>query len=458
MIDSWLGMLMIAGWSLTLWGGLGIHAIENFDGRKLESYCRLKRNIDRYGDVLDRREEVVAAARYLLLFSLVMGSLAAGAWYTSERNAGALLAANLGYTFGWVASWVVLLMLAGLWLPQIVVRYSSAFFVFHSWPAWRILTVLMWPLSGFGETFAWLGQRLADNPADESTSEETLEDEIRTMVATGQREGVFSDGVPAMIQGIMQLDECEVGEIMTPRSLVDAVDLDLEWDEVVKQVVASGRTRIPVYRETLDNVIGILFVKDLFKVLADEEDGGAGTLESILRKPWFIPAGKPVDELLRVFLHNRNHMAVVIDEYQQFVGVVTIEDALEEIVGEIADELDEDEDSEIVYNEATHQIEAEGKVPIDSLSHLLGVELPDSDDYDTIGGLVIHRLGEIPATGTVLDVDGVRISIVHATKRAVQRVRLELIRDAATATPQAAETTVAEPRAAESNSSNEPKS
>jgi putative hemolysin len=431
MISSWLGMLMISGWSLTLWGGLGSHALENFDGRKLEAYCRFKRNYPRFGDILDRREQVVAAARYLLLCGLVLGSMAAGAWYTTPNlaTAGAneLTTQNLGTTFGWLVSWILLLMLAGLWLPQIVVRYSSSFFVFHSWPAWRILAVMMGPLVALGEGFAWLGQRLSDNPTDDSTNEETLEDEIRTIVATGQREGVFSEGVPEMIQGVMELDECDVDEIMTPRSIVDAVDIEQPWDDVVKQVVATGRTRLPVYRGNLDNVVGILFVKDLLKVLANAESTGPETLESILRKPWFIPASKPVDELLRVFLHNRNHMAVVIDEYQQFVGVVTIEDALEEIVGEIADELDEDEDSEIVYNEHTHQIEAEGKVPIDSLSKLLGIELPDADDYDTIGGLVVHRLGEIPSVGTVLKVDGVQITVLQATKRIVQRVRLELV-------------------------------
>ncbi len=120
-------------------------------------------------------------------------------------------------------------------------------------------------------------------------------------------------------------------------------------------------------------------------------------------------------------------MAIVLDEFQQTAGVVTIEDALEEIVGEIADELDIDEDSEIVYDEDTHQIEAEGKVPIESLSKLLGVELPESDDYDTVGGLVIHRLSAIPSEGTQVDVAGVRITVVRATRRKIQRVRLELI-------------------------------
>ena len=140
-----------------------------------------------------------------------------------------------------------------------------------------------------------------------------------------------------------------------------------------------------------------------------------------------VPGTKPVDELLRDFLHNRNHMAIVVDEFQQVIGVVTIEDALEEIVGEIADELDEDEDSELKYDEATHSIEAEGKAPVDRIVKLIGWELPESDDYDTIGGLIIHRLGAIPTVGTVVDVGNVRLTVLKATRRKVQQVKLQQI-------------------------------
>ncbi len=424
---------MCVCWALTLVGGLGVHVLENFNGRRLEAYCRLRRQPARFGEILDRQEEASSAAQYLLLFSLVNGSLAAGAWFFTSGEVqiieGRLQSDVSQLTIlGWVTAWLIVLTLAGVWLPRIFVRQSSSLFLFHSWPVWRGLAILARPIVGFGDLFSWLGQRLSDTPEAEDFDEGMLEDEIRTMVTAGQRDGVFSEGVPEMIQGVMNLDENDVEEIMTPGSMVDAVDIDLPWDEVVKQVADSGRTRLPVFRGTLDNVIGILFVKDLLSTIADESvRPGPKTLESILRKPWFIPGGKPVDQLLRVFLHNRNHMAIVVDEYQQFVGVVTIEDALEEIVGEIADELDIDEDSELVYDESTHQIEAEGKVPIESIGKLLGVDLPESDDYDTVGGLVIHRLSEIPTIGTEVELNGIRITVLRATKRMVQRVRLELI-------------------------------
>ncbi|MEZ6136521.1 MAG: hemolysin family protein [Pirellulaceae bacterium] len=438
---NWLGMLMCVCWALTLLGGLGVHVLENFNGRKLEAYCRLKRKPSRFGEILDHQARAYASAQYVLLFALVLGSLAAGAWFCNSgdvQQQNGILFSNVPpfRILGWVTSWLVLLVLAGLWLPRIVVRYSSSLFLYHSWPIWKGLAVAISPFSGLGEVFTWLGQRLSDTPDDDDFEEEMLEDEIHTMVQAGQRDGVFSEGVPDMIRGVMQLDDADVEEIMTPRSRVDAINIDQPWDEVVKFVAHCGRTRLPVYRGTHDNVIGILFVKDLLSVLADPSKGPQDpqTLESILRNPWFIPASKPVDQLLQIFLHNRNHMAIVVDEYQQFIGVVTIEDALEEIVGEIADELDIEEDSEIVYDERTHQVEAEGKVPIESIEKILGIELPASDDYDTVGGLIIHRLAEIPKVGTEVELNGVRITVLKATRRLVQRVRLELIGEDGTAT------------------------
>ncbi len=438
---SWLGMLMCCCWALTLLGGLGVHVLSTFNGRKLEAYCRFKRKPQRFGEILDAQQQASISAQYVLLLSLVVGSLAAGAWfYTSgsvQHQDGRLFADVAPTTvLGWIVSWLVLLMLAGLWLPRIVVRYSSSLFLYHSWPLWKSLLILTSPFVGLGDVFSWLGQRLSDTTEDEDFEEEMLEDEIHTMVQAGQRDGVFSEGVPEMIRGVMQLDDADVEEIMTPRSIVDAINIDLPWDDVVRHVASCGRTRLPVYRGTLDNVIGILFVKDLLSVIANPP-GELGTpiLESILRNPWFIPASKPVDQLLQIFLHNRNHMAIVVDEYHQFIGVVTIEDALEEIVGEIADELDIDEDSEIVYDEVSHQVEAEGKVPIESIEKLLGIELPESDDYDTVGGLVIHRLSRIPKVGTQVEVNGVRITVLKATRRMIQRVRLELVSEDGTAAP-----------------------
>lgn len=462
---SWLGTMMVVCWVLTLVGGLGVHVLGNFDGRKLEAYCRLKRRPNLFGEVLDSYDSAAVSAQYLLHFGLVLGSLAAGAWFYNfgnvEIRAGKLTSAVDSLTIcGWVVGWLFLLTLAGLWIPRVLVRDSSSLFIYHSWPMWRGLNVLTQPIAGLGDVFAWIGHRLNDKPEDTESEEEMLEDEIRTIVAAGHRDGVFSSSMQGMIQGVMELNEADVEKIMTPRGSVDAIDISSPWESIVEQVVEVGRTRIPVYRDNFDNIIGVLFVKDLLNGLsathqystqrdqdASEQALQSGTftngsveppksfdLESVLRKAWFIPKNRRVDELLQMFLHNRNHMAIVLDDYQQIAGVVTIEDALEEIVGEIADELDLEEDSGLYYDEKTHRVEADGKVQIEEIEKKLGVDLPKSDDYDTIGGLIIQRLSEIPAVGTEVETDNLRITVLKASKRMIQRVRIEIIQNSAETT------------------------
>ncbi len=424
---------MAVGWILTLIGGMGIHVLDNFNGRRLEAYCRMRRNLDRFGRILDGYEDAAIASQYLLLCGLVVSSLAAGGWFTLNAYTADAVDLRVSNVDHWrllslFGGWLVLLILAGLWLPRVVVFYSSSLFLYYTWPIWETLTRILQPIVAFGDVFSWLGYRLSDDPEGIAPEEEMIEDEIRTMVSAGERDGYFAQGVREMIEGVMELSENDVASIMTPRSMVDAIDIRMSWDQILRAVVDCGRTRIPVYEGTLDNVIGILFVKDLLRVLADPNvPRTQQTLRSILRRPWFIPANKPVDELLRMFLHNRNHMAIVVDDYQQVIGVVTIEDALEEIVGEIADELDVDEDSAVVYDEERHRIDAEGKVPLEVVGKILGVELPQSDDYDTVGGLVVYRLGRIPRPGEILEMDRVRLTVLQATPRAVKRVRLELI-------------------------------
>lgn len=432
-MNHWLLLTMLLGCLIAMLGGLGIHIIENYNGRRLEAYGRLKRKPQLFGEVLDQQNAAFTGSIYVLLFGLVTGSLAAGAWLTlrsAVQMEGQALQTSMGWVLllSWVFLWLMANVLFALWLPRLIVRENTSLFLFHSWPFWRAIAAVTSPFVLLGETFRWLGQRLSDVPEDEDEEEELLQDDIRTMVQAAQREGVISEVVPDMIQGVMKLDTVEVTEIMTPRSMVDAINVEQSWEEIVRQAVECHRTRIPIYRKTIDDCLGILFVKDLLVLLADRDPNKApNSVESILRKPWFVPGNKTVDELLRVFLHNRNHMGIVVDEFQQVLGVVTIEDALEEIVGEIADELDLDEDSQISYNPESHEVEAEGKVPVDSISKLLGIELPESDDYDTIGGLVIHRLSEIPKEGTQVEVAGLRITVLKATKRHVQRVRLQVI-------------------------------
>jgi CBS domain containing-hemolysin-like protein len=213
---------------------------------------------------------------------------------------------------------------------------------------------------------------------------------------------------------------------MTPRSQVDALDIELSWSEALNFVVDVGRTRIPVYEHTLDHVVGILFVKDLLAEISKNTDAPRPPWRDLLRAPWFVPESKAVDDLLREFRRTRSHMAIVVDEYRAVAGVVTIEDALEEIVGEIADESDKEEELDLVrINDST--IEVDGRIHIDELNEQFGLQLHNAEDFDTIAGFVTNAVGKIPMAGDVICEDAVRLTVLKATPRRVARVRLEML-------------------------------
>ena len=211
---------------------------------------------------------------------------------------------------------------------------------------------------------------------------------------------------------------------MTPRSEIDAIDVNTQWDDVLEYIVKVGRTRVPVFEGSLDKIIGVLYAKDMLSSLAASPKNGNRQLTDLVREVWFVPTTKIVDDLLREFQRNRNHMAIVVDEYNSVTGLVTIEDALEEIVGEIIDEHDDEAPPEIT-DSVDGVAEASGRAHLDDINEKLGLEISESDEIDTIGGFVVHQLGYIPSVNEVLSEPPVRITVLQASKRRVERVRIE---------------------------------
>lgn len=417
---NWSIGLAIIGLLVSSIGGLGSELLDRFAGRTLEAYSRLRHNRERFGAVLDGQDAALSASKYLRVLGtvtfLICGTSAVF-FDQPEPSVTRLLV--------WGLAAAATMMLVHLWIPVAVTRFASAPVLYHTWPFWRVLSIAMAPLSAPGELLAVVTRRLTGNPADEDEDEVQLEDEIRTMVTAGTREGYFGPAIRDMIQGVMELKEDTVAHIMTPRSDVEAVSSTAQWQEILQVVIDSGRTRLPVYEDTLDKIIGVLYVKDLLPLLC------AGMLEtvtpaSIMRKPWTVSIDQSVETLLREFLHSRSHMAIVLDEFQQTAGVVTIEDALEEIVGEIVDESDEEEESGLVVIDAV-TAQADGRVMIDDLNEELHWQLPESDDYETVAGYVLHHTGSIPEDGQRIVIGEVEFEIVRATNRQIESVRLHRI-------------------------------
>ncbi len=321
----------------------------------------------------------------------------------------------------------LLLAVAIVWLPWSASRIAAARFLYSTWHLWRLVgqiaRPLVWCAHGLDALlFRILGQ------GKQRADEESIEEEIRTIVSEGHREGLLEEDAREMIEGVMELGDAAVSHIMTPRTDIHMLQINMPWDDVVESIIDSGHTRVPVYDKTRDDIAGILYSKDLLPELAKSADEPRRPLAELLRKPLFVPETKPVDDLLKLFQKSRTHIAVVLDEYGGVSGLVSIEDVLEEIVGEIDDEYDQQ--SEAVIRKIDDDVcEALGRAHIHEINELMSFDLPDNADFDTIGGFVFAEFGRVPAAGeTITWQDTVRVIVLEASRRRVNRVRLERIR------------------------------
>ncbi|MEQ8790773.1 MAG: hemolysin family protein [Pirellulaceae bacterium] len=414
----------IAALAVAAPAGTGARVLYEFSRRELEVYCRLRRRRELFGEILGQHDDVALGIECLYVLANVVFLIAGSLWMFSPEG-GAL--SRSAWALAAAAGCATLVLLAvHLWIPWAVVRVWSAPFLFHTWRVWWLASRLMWPLTIGVSIVDVLARRLAARHEDDEDEEEAFEDEIRTIVSAGLREGLLEADAREMIEGVIELGDADVSDVMTPRSEVDAIDIDTPWGDLIAYVIEVGRTRIPVFENHLDNIIGILYVKDLLAELSTPPGQSHRPLREILRHAWSVPKTKPLDDLLSDFLRTRNHLAVVRDEYQSIAGVVTIEDVLEEIVGEIVDEWDDEEEAEILHI-SDSVAEVTGRAHLDDVNEKLGLDLPDTDDYDTMAGYLVARLGRIPNPGEQVILDHARMTILEATRRRIERVRIELL-------------------------------
>jgi putative hemolysin len=246
-------------------------------------------------------------------------------------------------------------------------------------------------------------------------------EEFRLLVERGGEAGVLEAEEEQMIHAVIELGDRRIHEVMVPRIDIDAVDVEASLDEVVAQMIDAGHSRIPVFEGSIDNVIGVLYAKDLLRFLAIDTD--RPPLRQLLRTPYFAPESMTVDDLLHELQRRKVHIAIVLDEFGGTAGLVTIEDLLEEIVGEIQDEYDVEEP--LVVKISDDEARIDGRADIDDLVELYGVQLDatELEQFDTVGGLVFHRLGGVPKVGDVVSVDGLTLTVESTDGRRVGKVK-----------------------------------
>ncbi len=246
------------------------------------------------------------------------------------------------------------------------------------------------------------------------------EDELKTLIQVGEDKGTLDKSEREMIHSIFEFRETMSKEVMIPRMDMIAVDRDTPMEEVLALVESQGHSRIPVYKETIDNIIGILYVKDLLAFSQSEDQ--VKSLTNLLRKPYFVPESKLIDELLREFQKERIHMAIVVDEYGGTAGLVTLEDVIEEIVGEIRDEYDQEKP--LVKEINADEWLVDGKINIEELNEALEVNLPAEEDFETLGGFILSQLGAIPKEKEVIQFENYKYMVEKVVGRRIKSVRV----------------------------------
>lgn len=258
--------------------------------------------------------------------------------------------------------------------------------------------------------------------------EKVTEEEIRLMVDAGEEKGVIENTQAEMIDNIFEFDEIDAGDIMTHRTDMTAIEMSRSIEEVIALFVEHGYSRIPVFKEDQDNIIGVLYAKDLLAFVGQSIPEGL-TIESVMRKPLYVAETQACTDVFKSMTESRTQFAVVVDEYGGTAGIVTLEDVLESIVGNIRDEYDDDEEEEIKQiDETTFTVDA--TTNIDEIDELVGAEIPEGD-YDTLAGFVISLLGYLPDENTPLPIEleyeNIKITVLSMEERRLGEIKLEIL-------------------------------
>ena len=417
-----LGLLVIFVFSL------GTRSLKSFSRHKLEGFCRRRGAEGRLAVIVKKHEDVGAAVNLALLLCICFFLFGAFLCIVPPQSM-----THKILFFGIMA---LLVMFADFWLPRAIVKLWGTPIVYFGWFLWSTTAIVLHPLLLIDRIVILFFCRLAGHTEDE----DAFEEEIRTIVTEGHRDGRLEEDAREMIEGVIELHDVIVSEIMTPRTDMQCISDALSWDEMLQIVTSSSHSRIPVYTETRDDIIGVIHTKNLLREVALNPPAQRRPWTELVSEPLFIPETKPVDTLLQEFQNAqpsgnesedrvKGHLAIVLDEYGGVAGIVTLEDILEEIVGEITDEHDAIVTDESITTINSNVFDVLGRVRIDDLNEHLNLHLPEEEDYDTVAGFIFSTLGHIPEEGesVVFEHEGktVRLTVIAVTRRRIEKVRVE---------------------------------
>jgi len=403
-------------------------AVRGAQRHRLMELCRRAGRPERYEEIVAGSETIAFIAASVVVVAAAVATLLAFRGLLDVS--GGVLVIEVSA----VAAWIALVWLTLVVMPMLLTRFAGPWIVVATWGVWRPVVGLVSPaVARLGAVAAAIG-RMATGTGDGQAAGERTQDELRLVVDEAHREGRIEGAARDMLRGVIGLDAVRVAQIMTPRTRMIAIPLSAGWDDAVRLAAESGHTRLPVWDRSADDVVGILHTRDVLNRMADglasrpqtpADDRG---IRPLLRPPWFVPETMSVQKMLLEFQRGKTHMAIVTDEFGGVSGLVTIEDALEEIVGEIADEHDE------AFSDGMRTVSADvcevlAHVPVSRLNERMGVALPEEEGYETVGGFVFHQCGRIPEVGERIESHGAALEVLAATRRRIDLIRVERLAD-----------------------------
>ena len=318
---------------------------------------------------------------------------------------------------------LLIYLLFSLAIPQALANYRGEVIISRTYKILLLFSFLASPILWFLKPYDLLIKRLIGvTEVTPDQQQEERQEEFLTDLEQHRLEGAVDEEEQHMIENVLDLSESTADEIMTPRTDIVAIDANAELDEILKIVNKAGHSRLPVYQESIDNIIGLLYAKDLLGEIGKKKEDF--NLRKMLRQAYFVPETKPLRSLLHEFQKQRLHIAVVLDEYGGTAGIVTIEDILEELVGEITDEYEQRPPDQIITIDQD-TIEVDARAYVDELNDQFDFNLPEEEDYDTIGGFVFSHLGYIPKSGETFDYQNLNFNIISAEARKINRLRIK---------------------------------
>jgi CBS domain containing-hemolysin-like protein len=312
------------------------------------------------------------------------------------------------------------MLLSTYFIPAIVYRRTKGVWMLKMVPFIKLLAFCVRPLTALVRLF----QSLLDlnKAANGETAAADSVEHIEALITAGAEEGILEEEDRKLIHSVVAFGDKSVREVMTPRPNITAISVDRTLEDLRQLVIHEQYSRIPVYQDTIDNIVGFVHVRDMFEL--DPEDRQAKSLRDLLRPVPLVPETKPVTDLLREMQHDGSHMVIVVDEYGNTAGLATMEDLVEEILGEIRDEHEPDRD---VRQEGNEVFVAPGNLDLDRLQDLLGFRPDYQTESTTVAGLLTEWLGHVPQVGETAERDGIRLEVLAGNERRVDEVRISRV-------------------------------